>query len=239
LIQIERRTFFGTTQFAISNDETRYYLNGSYLHAIDDHLIVTATDGFALAKAAMPGSFAFPGIIVPGKTVQEFLRLAKAPVTLRFDDKIIEIQAENRTLRSKLIGGTFPDYARVVPEPSTNSAEVDRGALIAALERLAAVADNQNRAGLIWGAGNNIIALCLAEQNDVATDEVEATTSGELRIAVSIPRFLKLLSEIKSDRVRLDASGGCYPLRVTIPNNNGSFLSVLMPMAWLKERTAT
>jgi DNA polymerase-3 subunit beta len=151
---------------------------------------------------------------------------------LRFDTKIIEIKASgNKILRSKLIDGTFPAYTRVIPPVSVNTAELDRAPLVAGLERLAAVARPRGRAGLTWN-GNGSVSLCLPD-DDAADDEIEATTRGELRIAVSAARFLELLEKTKGDRVRLDAQSGCYPMLITVPGDE-YFLAVTMPLTWAR-----
>src|SRR5262249_2523590 len=157
---------------------------GAYLHTIADQLIITATDGFVLAKASMSHPIKFPGVIVPRLVVEELVRMAKSSVVLRFDSKIIEIRAsENRILRSKMVDGTFPASQRVIPAPSGNTAELNRGSLVAGLERLAAIAGPGGRAGLTWN-GNGSVSLCLPD-DDAANDEIEAVTGGALRIAVS------------------------------------------------------
>jgi DNA polymerase-3 subunit beta len=173
-----------------------------------------------------------PGVIVPRLVVEELVRMAKSSVVLRFDTKIVEIRASgNRILRSKLIDGTFPAYERVIPTASGNSAELDRAALVAGLGRLVAVAGPGGRAGLTWN-GNGSVSLCLPD-DDAADDEIEATTGGELRIAVSAARFLELLEKIKGDCVHLDAQSGCYPMLITVPGDEG-FLAVTMPMTWAR-----
>jgi DNA polymerase-3 subunit beta len=174
---------FGATSFASSTERTRHYLNGSYLHSLADQMVVTCTDGYALAKASLPISRSFPGIIVPNKTVDELLRMAKGSLSLRFDDRVIEIKAENKVFRSKLVDATYVDYARVIPAGSGNTAELSRAALIAALGRLEAVGSGSSRVGIIWGGGNSFISLCLPECDGVAQDEVDAVTAGEMRIA--------------------------------------------------------
>src|SRR5262249_41374390 len=110
-----------------------------------------------------------------------------------------------------------------------NFAELDRLAMISALERVSAVADADPRVGLTWD-GENGVSLCVAGQPDFAVDDLESTTVGIMRIALSVFRLLAMLEEITRDRMRLDGEGGCYPIRVT--NGSADFLAVLMPMAW-------
>jgi DNA polymerase-3 subunit beta len=228
---------FATTAFASSTEATRYYLNGGYLHSLSDQMVVTCTDGYALAKASLPISRSFPGIIIPNRTVGEMLRMAKGPVRLRLDSKVIEVRAGNRVIWSKLIDASYVDYARIIPVGSSNTAELSRTALAAALGRLEAVGSGGSRAGIIWGGGG-CVSLCLPECDGAAQDEVDATTTGEMQIALSIERFLRLLNEIKGDRVKLDAESPHQPILVTVPDAKENFMSMLCPMTWIRPPVA-
>jgi DNA polymerase-3 subunit beta len=219
-------------KFAIGEEDTRYYLNGAYLHSVDGKLLCVATDGTMLARTALPDSAGYVaagrGIVIPGKTIHELLRMAgKGPITLRFDSRIVEIRAERKILRNKLIDAEYVDYARVIPKPSDNFVEIDRLDLISALERLGAVAATKTepRVGLTWNNDGGL-ELCIPDQGDAAADELDVITSGgSLQMAVSIARFIKLLSEIESDRIKLDANP-CSPLRVTRSgDSNNHFLA--------------
>jgi DNA polymerase-3 subunit beta len=144
-------------------------------------LAVCATDGFALALASIACPQKVPkGVIVPLKTINELARV-KAPVVLRFDDRVFEFRTKDHVFTSKLIGATYPDYARVIPPTSGNTAELDRAALVAGLERLSAVAKADGRIGVAWN-GDGGVALCIPE-TDNAEDVIEATTTGQLQIA--------------------------------------------------------
>ena len=115
------------TTYAVSHEETRYYLNGVYLHATDKALRAVATDGQRLARCDVPTAEKIPGVIVPRRTCEIATRLLKpgARVTLRVTEKLIQIELPGLVLTSKLIAGTFPDYARVLPAPTDNAATVD------------------------------------------------------------------------------------------------------------------
>ncbi len=112
------------TQFAISTEETRYYLNGIYLHAVEEKpvkLRAVATDGHRLAQVEMPapkGASGIPGVIVPRKTVAEVQRLVEdggEEVEIELSPSKIRFSFNKVVLTSKLIDGTFPDYVRVIP----------------------------------------------------------------------------------------------------------------------------
>src|SRR5262249_19296433 len=144
------------TRFAISTEETRYYLNGIYLHPGSQGgqptLRAVATDGHRLAQAELPlpaGAEGMPGIILPRKTVHELARLIESSETTisvgvsaskaRFDigtDKEIG----RVTLTTKLIDGTFPDYGRVIPKANDKVLKVSNGAFVAAVDRVSTIA---------------------------------------------------------------------------------------------------
>ena len=125
------------TQFAISTEETRYYLNGIYFHVVGEgamaRLRAVATDGHRLAKAEMPapeGSAGMPGIIIPRKTVGEIQKLLEDPeteVSAALSDSKIRLAIGNLVLTSKLIDGTFPDYERVIPKANDKELKLAEG----------------------------------------------------------------------------------------------------------------
>ncbi|WP_336800829.1 DNA polymerase III subunit beta [Kaistia sp. MMO-174] len=142
----------GKTEFAISSEETRYYLNGTFWHRQDDKLVVVATDGHRLARIAVPSPAenpTFKGIIVPTKTVSRLRVLAKATeadMTVEISETKIRVTAGETVLTSKLIDGTFPDYKRVIPASSEKHMTVDRAALAGAVDRVSTVATERGRA---------------------------------------------------------------------------------------------
>ena len=153
------------TQFAISTEETRYYLNGIYLHtagtANAGMLRAVATDGHRLAQVELPlpqGAAGMPGIIVPRKTVGEVQRLietGEGEVAIELSAGKIRFTIGNVVLTSKLIDGTFPDYARVIPANNDKSLIVDKKDFEAAVDRVSTVSSERGRAVKlsITGAG--------------------------------------------------------------------------------------
>src|SRR5690606_29586385 len=121
----ELKKLIDRTQFAISTEETRYYLNGIYFHVIEAggrlRLRAVATDGHRLARSEMEapaGAEGMPGVIIPRKTVAELHKLVDEPdikVVVELSDSKIRFTIGQVVLTSKLIDGTFPDYQRVIP----------------------------------------------------------------------------------------------------------------------------
>ncbi len=144
------------TQFAISNEETRYYLNGIYLHAIESggdlKLRAVATDGHRLARAevdAPSGSGGMPGIIIPRKTVAELQKLGDDPdmiMTVELSDSKIRFTIGSVVLTSKLIDGTFPDYQRVIPTGNDKKLVIDRQTFAGAVDRVSTISSERGRA---------------------------------------------------------------------------------------------
>jgi DNA polymerase III subunit beta len=143
------------TQFAISTEETRYYLNGIYLHLVDDkapRLRAVATDGHRLAQIDLPapkGASGMPGVIVPRKTVSEVQRLledAGEEVEIELSPAKIRFSLGSVVLTSKLIDGTFPDYGRVIPLGNDKILVVDKGEFASAVDRVSTVSSERGRA---------------------------------------------------------------------------------------------
>jgi DNA polymerase III subunit beta len=138
-------------QFAISTEETRYYLNGVYLHVLGKELLAVATDGHRLAKVIMEapaGAKGMPGVIVPRKTVSQLIQLGAGveSIGVALSDKRIKFDFGATVLSSKVIDGTFPDYSRVVPTGNTKVATIDRGAAFGAVSRVSTVSSERGRA---------------------------------------------------------------------------------------------
>ena len=154
------KSLIDRTQFAISTEETRYYLNGIYLHAVDGEtgptLRAVATDGHRLAQAeveAPDGTAGMPAVIVPRKTVAEAQKLLDGlenDVSVEVSDAKIRITASTDAgevvLTSKLIDGTFPDYNRVIPTGNDKELRIDRETFAKAVDRVSTIASDRGRA---------------------------------------------------------------------------------------------
>jgi DNA polymerase-3 subunit beta len=150
------RRLFDKTRFAISTEETRYYLNGVYMHVAEGEggrvLRCVATDGHRLARVDAPlpdGAEAMPGVIVPRKTVGELRKLLEedeAEIEVSVSETKVRFATDAITLTSKVIDGTFPDYARVIPMSNTRKLEVDAADFARAVDRVATVSSERSRA---------------------------------------------------------------------------------------------
>ena len=150
------RELFDRTRFAMSNDETRYYLNGIYMHAADASgvavLRAVATDGHRLAQFEMPlpdGGAGMPGVIVPRKTVAEIRKLieeAADKVTIKLSDNKVRFEFDHIVMTSKLIDGSFPDYQKVIPQGNDKVVEVNPKLFTSAIDRVSTISSEKTRA---------------------------------------------------------------------------------------------
>ncbi|EDQ33917.1 DNA polymerase III, beta subunit [Hoeflea phototrophica DFL-43] len=232
--------------FAISTEETRYYLNGVYMHAIDNRLVTVATDGHRLARAVysaavgvMPAADAMPGIIIPRKTVglvaKALAAAAKdATLAIAVSENMISFELGATRIASKLIDGTFPDYERVIPIANPNSWRFDVAALLQATERVSIISSERGRAvKMAWGRESidlTVINPDAGEGQDQVS--VDADTGEEVEIGFNAKYLADMLGHMsKSGSVHLNTGGD--PARfepVHADDDEIAMTFVLMPM---------
>jgi DNA polymerase-3 subunit beta len=222
----------GSTAFAIATEQTRYYLCGSYLHINNGRLCSVSTDGYQLAKAVSdiaPTADALPasGVIIPKTVVDQILKFKANETRLRIGAGTIAGRADNITLTAKLIDGSFPDYRRLIPAAANAVAEVERAALTASLERMAAIATKE-RATLTLGWDGYGGARLTMGGGQIAEDIIDAETVGEAAIGLAISRFRNLVDAIDAEQLRLGIVAATDPLLVN-PLDSSDLLALLMP----------
>ena len=236
----EFRQLVDRTRFAISTEETRYYLNGIYLHAIADGgvemLRAVATDGHRLARVQMPlpeGAAGMPGVIVPRKTVNELRKLIDetgGDIAVSLSDTKIRFAFDDAVLTSKLIDGTFPDYERVIPVGNDKIMEVDRKSFAVAVDLVATIATEKSRA-IKLSVENGMLSLS-ANSPDAgsAEEEIEARYEGEpIKIGFNSRYLLDITQQIEGDKAQFVMADSGSPTIVR-DAGDGSALYVLMPM---------
>ena len=232
------RDLIDRTRFAISTEETRYYLNGIYLHVSGDKLRAVATDGHRLARveAALPdGAAAMPGIIIPRKTVGEIRKLldeASIPVSIALSDTRIRFEVGPIRLTSKLIDGTFPEYERVIPQDNDKILQVGRKDFSDAVARVAAISQERSRPVKLSLSENLLVLSAASPDQGTATEELDegrATyASDPLEIGFQA-RYLSDITDQVRERVEFRFSDGSAPT-VVQDSADPSALYVLMPM---------
>jgi DNA polymerase-3 subunit beta len=228
------------TQFAISTEETRYYLNGIYLHmaggAKAQTLRAVATDGHRLAQVELPlpdGAAGMPGVIVPRKTVGEVQRLIEnsdAEIGIELSQGKIRFTIGDVILTSKLIDGTFPDYARVIPANNDKTLEVDKKDFEAAVDRVSTVSSERGRAVKLSLSGSRLVLSVTNPDSGSATEELEVEYAADpLDIGFNSRYLLDIAAQIEGETAVLKLADPGSPTLIQDKDAKGA-LYVLMPM---------
>ncbi|WP_313666134.1 DNA polymerase III subunit beta [Shinella sp.] len=222
---IDLAALFAPVSFAISTEETRYYLNGVYFRG-GDEAVAVATDGHRLAKHVGPTLPAFDGIIVPRKTVG---LIPKGTVTVSVSAAKIRIASGDLVLTSKLIDGTFPDYERVIPRSNDKVVTVDRDSIMKAADRVATVSSERGRAVKMTIAPGSVRLVVNSADAGTAEDEIEAEYSGEpLDIGFNAQYVRDVFGTLPAGPVSLALADSGSPALVT--GGLDGWTGVLMPM---------
>jgi DNA polymerase-3 subunit beta len=236
----ELKRLVDKTQFAISTEETRYYLNGIYLHNPSSNekqlLRAVATDGHRLAQYeldAPEGASGMPGIIVPRKTVGELQRLienGETEVTVELSTNKIRFTIGDVVLTSKLIDGTFPDYARVIPLGNDKLLVVDKADFEAAVDRVSTVSSERGRAVKLSLSGPRLLLSVTNPDSGSATEELEVDYGGDpLDIGFNSRYLLDIAAQVDGETAVLKLADPGSPTLIQDQDGGGT-LYVLMPM---------
>ncbi|HXP95139.1 MAG TPA: DNA polymerase III subunit beta, partial [Telmatospirillum sp.] len=228
------------TRFAISSEETRYYLNGIYLHAASSSgvpvLRAVATDGHRLARVEVPlpeGAPGMPGVIVPRKTVAELRKLldeTNVDVTVSLSETKIRFAFDDAVMTSKLIDGTFPDYERVIPADNDKVLEVDCKSLAQAVDRVSAISTEKSRAIKLSVEKGGLTLSASSPENGSAVEELEASyDASPMEIGFNSRYLLDILAQIEGDAARFAMADAASPT-VVREVTDSSAVYVLMPM---------
>jgi DNA polymerase-3 subunit beta len=236
------RALIDRTRFAISTEETRYYLNGIYLHAAQSEgvevLRAVATDGHRLARVEEPlpeGAKGMPGVIVPRKTVTELRKLAEEvqdEIGIRLSDTKIQFRFGSVALTSKLIDGTFPEYERVIPRGNDKVLQVNKKAFEDAVGRVAAISTERSRPVKLSLDRNHLLLSAASPEQGQAQEELDGEVvryeNGPLEIGFQA-RYLADITGLIEDEVIFKFADGSAPTVVQDAAKEDA-LYVLMPM---------
>lgn len=216
-------SLFAPVAFAISNEETRYYLNGIYFVG-GDKFTAVATDGYRLGRHVAEGGVPFAGVIVPRKTVGI---IPKGVVAVSVSSSKIRIVGDGLTIVSKLIDGTFPDYERVIPQANELAVVVDRDEMMKAAERVVTVSSEKSKAVKL-SVAPGVVLLSARSETGTAEDEVATDYSGEpLVIGFNSAYLRDIFSVLQPGAVTMRLQDGGPAL---IQGGDEALDTVLMPM---------
>lgn len=234
------RRLIDKTRFAISTEETRYYLNGIYVHAASSAgvpmLRAVATDGHRLARVESPlpaGAAGMPGVIVPRKTVNELRKLLEGSATearIELSETKIRFAIGDLVLVSKLIDGAFPEYERVIPRDNDKVMEVDSKAFAAAVDRVATISTEKSRAVKMSLKPEGIELSATSPDQGSASEQLTAAySSAPIEVGYNSRYLLDIAGQIEGENARFLLADALAPTVVRDPSDDGA-LYVLMPM---------
>lgn len=236
----ELKRLIDKTRFAISTEETRYYLNGVYLHAAENDgipvLRAVATDGHRLARVETPipaDAEKMPGIIIPRKAVNELRKLiddTESNIDISLSENKICFSFDGSVLTSKLIDGTFPDYERVIPAGNNKVLELDGKTFAQAVDRVSTVSTEKSRAIKLTLSDDTVTLSATGSESGSATEELAASyNSGDLEIGFNSKYLLDITGQIEGDNAHFVLADAQSPTIVKDGTDDGA-LYVLMPM---------
>lgn len=229
------------TRFAISTEETRYYLNGIFLHVADGEgsqpvLKAAATDGHRLARVTLPrpvGAENMPDVIVPRKCVAELRKLldeVDGSVGVSLSGTKIRFDLGKAVLTSKLIDGTFPDYSRVIPTANDKILKLDPSAFMEGVDRVSTIATEKTRAVKMALDRDKITLSVTSPENGTAAEEVPGEyVAAPFEIGFNSRYLMDILGQIDGDVVEVHLADAAAPTLIR-ENDKATALYVLMPM---------
>ncbi|PPQ39937.1 DNA polymerase-3 subunit beta [Rhodoblastus acidophilus] len=236
----ELKRLIDKTQFAISSEETRYYLNGVFMHVAEVEgqafLRAVATDGHRLARLETPapaGAVGMPGIIVPRKAVAEAQKLIEDPdaeIGVELSSTKIRFGIGPVMLTTKLIDGSFPDYARVIPTQNDKFLTVERRDFAEAVDRVSTISSERGRAVKLAVAEGKLVLSVTNPDSGSAVEELEVDYDGApLEIGFNARYLLDIAGQLDSDTALFKMNDSGSPT-IIMDRDGASALYVLMPM---------
>jgi len=228
------------TRFAISNEETRYFLNGIYFHKRSlenkQYLSMVATDGHRLAKIdyiSKENLPEMPGVIIPRKTINELCKLLAditGTIKINLDPNKIIFFINKSVLVSKLIDGNFPDYEKVIPNNNTNVLKVDRSVFSMAVDRVSTIINEKSPAIKFKLLKNLMNISSVDSESGLATEDIITEYSGnQMEVGFNSKYILEMINNLEDDKITLSFNDTSSPVIAT-EQSNPDLIYVLMPM---------
>ena len=230
------RQIIDKTRFAISSEETRYYLMGIFLHVADDKLKAAATDGHRLARITLDrpeGAESMPDVIIPRKCVSELRKLldeVEGTVEVSLSPTKIRFGLGSAVLTSKLIDGTFPDYNRVIPTANDKLLKLDPKSFAQGVDRVATIASEKTRAVKMSVDRDKVTLSVTSPESGTATEEIAADYGNDsIEIGFNARYLLDILQQVEGDTVEVHLADAAAPTLLREKDDSAA-LYVLMPM---------
>lgn len=237
LAAVDLKSLMENTRFAVSTEETRYYLNGIYMHLADGNLLrAVSTDGHRLARSQMDlpaGAETMPSVIIPRKAVGELSKLIdeyEGDVKIGLTDTRARFTFGSVEVTTKLIDGTFPDYQRVIPTENSNIMQVSSSAFREAVDRVSTISAEKTRSvklrispGLLTLSASSTDAASAEESLEVSYD------GAEIEIGYNARYLMDVASQIDGDSIEFALADSALPSLIRAPGDDAN-LFVLMPM---------
>ena len=242
-ITVKSKTIFdliNKTKFAISNEETRYFLNGLYFNIFSKEdssaLTFVGTDGHRLATSSAITDFVsteIPGVIIPKKTINELSKLLSEDsqdIEIDISSNKIIFYIDNLILISKLIDGNFPDYTRVIPKNNNNHLIINRLNLLSAVDRVSTIS-NEKSPSIKFRLYNNLVNLStINNENSTATEDIECKYEGkEIEIGFNSKYIMDILDNLVGDEIKISFNDNSTPI-IAQEQSDQDIIYVLMPM---------
>jgi DNA polymerase III subunit beta len=237
-IKLPQKDFRGLlklAEFAMAQQDIRYYLNGMLLVVDKGSLQTVATDGHRLSYAslAVPGDYTRQEVILPRKTVLEVGKLLEESddeLTIDLLANQVRFRFSNIELVSKVVDGKFPDYNRVIPTGHSKQIDLSRTELLQAMQRAAILSNEKFRGVRLVLGTDQLKIICTNSEQEEAEEEIEIDYKGEaLDIGFNITYLLDVLHNLATERVLLAFGDANSSALITMPDR-GDYKYVVMPM---------
>ena len=228
------------TKFAISNEETRYFLNGLYLNVNNEGnqnlVTIVGTDGHRLAKFSTKiddNIDQISGVIIPKKTIYELSKILSEideSIEISISSNKIIFFIDNIIFISKLIDGSYPDYKRVIPVNNLNILKIDRIKLLSAVDRVSTIA-NEKSPVIKFKLLNNILNLnTINNESSTASEDLNIEYDGdEIEIGFNSKYIMDILNNLEDTEICINLKDNVSPITAQ-ENSNTNLIYVLMPM---------
>jgi len=221
--------------FAVSDDETRYFMNGVYMEKLEGKINMVATDGRRLAFVGKPAGSKiedFSGIIIPPKILSTVIKRSgdEGPINISVNDKMIFINFASYQFSSVLIEGMFPNYKKVIPEKQEDSLSVKREEMLDALRRVSLMVEKKSHR-IYLGISSGKMAV-YSEESEIGTveDEIPCKYDGEeTTIALNYRYLEEPFKAMTEDEIRIRFSSATKAITIE-PVPEKDFFHIVMPM---------